>query len=133
MPSQMRTSTPPRAVVAIVRLGGYLIASLHTGLDDGQLSRFRRDLIDEVGRRETRGVLIDLAAVDVLDSFACLTLRQIARVVGLRGAVTVVVGLTPDVGFAMVQLGADLGTARTAAELDEGLHLLHAQFLDVGA
>ena len=128
MPTQMRRSTPPRSAVAIVRLGGYLIASLHTGLDDGQFSRFRRDLIDEVGRRETRGVLIDLAAVDVLNSFACITLRQIAQVVGLRGAVTVVVGLTPDVAFAMVQLGADLGAARTAADLEEGLHLLHAHF-----
>ncbi len=108
----------------MLRIGGYLIASLHTGLDDGQLASFRRAIVDEVGRGETRGVVIDLGAVDVLDSFACFAVWQITQMVGLRGADTVVVGVAPDVAFAMVKLGVDLGNARTAADVDEGLNVL---------
>jgi len=124
MPPQMKASTPPRTLGSILRLGGYLIASLHAGLDDGQLTAFRREIVDEVGRRETCGVVIDLAAVDVLDSFACFAVRQITQMVGLRGADTVVVGLAPDVAIAMVKLGVDLGNAHTAADVDEGLRVL---------
>jgi rsbT antagonist protein RsbS len=69
----------------------------------------------------------------VLDSVACITLRQIPQVVSLRGAVTVAVRLTPDVAFAMARLGVDLGNVRTAADVDEGLHLLHVHFGDLGA
>ena len=127
MPPHMKPSTPSLKLGSILRLGGYLIASVHTGLDDYQLTSFRREIVDEVGRRKTRGVVIDLAAVDVLDSFACIAVRQITQMVRLRGAKTVVVGLAPDIAFAMVKLGADLGAACTAADVDEGLHVLQVQ------
>ena len=127
MPPHMKPSTPSLKLGSILRLGGYLIASVHTGLDDYQFVSFRREIVDEVSRRETRGVVIDLAAVDVLDSFACMAVRQTTQMVGLRGAESVVVGVAPDVAFAMVKLGVDLGTARTAADVDEGLHMLQLQ------
>ena len=127
MPPHMKPSAPSLKPGSILRLGGYLIASVHTGLDDYQFMSFRREIVDEVSRRETRGVVIDLAAVDVLDSFACMAVRQITQMVGLRGAESVVVGVAPDVAFAMVKLGVDLGTARTAADVDEGLHMLQLQ------
>ena len=79
MQPQMRASAPPRRLVTLLRIGGYLIASLHTGLDDGQLASFRRAIVDEVGRGETRGVVIDLGAVDVLDSFACFAVGRSPR------------------------------------------------------
>jgi rsbT antagonist protein RsbS len=127
MPAQKKPGTPPLQLSSILRLGGYLVACVHTGLDDGQLTSFRRQIVDEVGRRETCGVVIDLTAVDVLDSFACVTVRQITQMVGLRGADTVVVGLAPDVAFAMVELGVDLGATRMAADVDEGLHVLQVR------
>jgi rsbT antagonist protein RsbS len=106
---------------SILRQGGYLIASVHTALDDSQLVRFQQDLVERIGAQRSRGVVIDVAALDVLDSFGSRTLRDIAEMARLRGAVTVIVGIQPDVAFAMVELGMDTGTVVTALDLEEGL------------
>jgi rsbT antagonist protein RsbS len=106
---------------SILRQGPYLIASVHTALDDSQLVRFQRDLVERIGTDRARGVVIDVAALDVLDSFGTRTLRGIAEMARLRGAVTVVVGIQPDVAFTMVELGMDTGSVLTALDLEEGL------------
>jgi len=111
-------------LVSILRQGSYLIASVHTALDDTQMVRFREDLIEQIGKYRSRGVVIDVAALDVLDSFGARTLRTIGEVARLRGAVTVVVGIQPDVAFAMVSLGMSTGTLETALDLEEGLDYL---------
>jgi rsbT antagonist protein RsbS len=109
------------ALVSILRQGSYLIASIHTALDDSQLLRFQRDLIREIGAHRSEGVIIDVAALDVLDSFGSRTLRNIAEMARLRGAETIIVGIQPDVAFAMVELGMDIGSVSTALDLEEGL------------
>ena len=86
--------------------------------------RFQHDLIDQIGQHRSRGVIIDVAALDVIDSFGHRTLRNIAEMARLRGAQTVIVGIQPDVAFAMVELGMDTGTVDTALDLEEGLHYL---------
>jgi rsbT antagonist protein RsbS len=106
---------------SILRQGPYLIASIHTALDDSQLVRFQQDLVERIGSDRARGVVIDVAALDVLDSFASRTLRDIGEMARLRGAVTVIVGIQPDVAFAMVELGMDTGRVVTALDLEEGL------------
>lgn len=112
------------ALVSILRQGDHLIASIHTALDDSQMVRFQHDLIDRVGQHRARGVIIDVAALDVIDSFATSTLRNLAEMARLRGAQTVIVGIQPDVAFAMVELGMDTGTVTAALDLEEGLHYL---------
>jgi len=122
------------ALVSILRQGAYLIASIHTALDDTQLIRFQRDLIEQIGRYRSRGVIIDVAALDVLDSFGSRTLRDIAEMARLRGAVTVIVGIQPDVAYAMVELGMDTGSVHTALDLEEGLdYLSHPEPAPVSA
>jgi rsbT antagonist protein RsbS len=113
------TSGP--ALVSILRQGSYLVASVHTALDDSQLLRFQQDLIAQIGQHRARGVIIDVAALDVLDSFGSRTLRDIAEMARLRGAETVIVGIQPDVAFAMVSLGMGTGDVATALDLEEGL------------
>lgn len=115
---------PP--LVSILRQGSYLIASIHTALDDSEMVRFQSDLIDQIGRCRSRGVIIDVAALDVLDSFASRTLRNIAEMARLRGALTVIVGIQPDVAFAMVTLGMQPESVLTALDLEEGLNYLNA-------
>ena len=109
---------------SILRQGRTLIASVHTALDDSQLARFQEDLVEQIGRTRARGVIIDVAALDVVDSFATRTLRDIADIARLRGARTVVVGIQPDVAFVMVQLGMSTGSLVTALDLEEGLAYL---------
>ncbi len=115
------------ALVSILRQGSYLVASVHTALDDSEMIRFQRDLIEQIGQHRSRGVIIDVAALDVLDSFGSMTLRNIAEMSRLRGALTVIVGIQPDVALAMVQLGMGTGTVPTALDLEEGLDLLNSQ------
>jgi rsbT antagonist protein RsbS len=112
------------ALVSIMRQGSYLIASIHTALDDSQMVQFQRDLIEQIGRHRSRGVIIDVAALDVLDSFGSRTLRDIGEMARLRGAATVIVGIQPDVAYAMVALGMTPGVVETALDLEEGLAYL---------
>jgi rsbT antagonist protein RsbS len=86
--------------------------------------RFQHDLVRQIGQYRARGIIIDVAALDVIDSFASRTLRSIADIARLRGAVTVVVGIQPEVAFAMVRLGMGMGEVPTALDLEEGLDYL---------
>jgi rsbT antagonist protein RsbS len=110
--------------VPILKQGDVLIASIQAALSDRDLVELRDELADRVGRLRSRGVVIDLTALDVLDSFATRTIRGIAYTAKLRGANTVVVGIQPEVAFAMVQLGLSLDGIATALDLEEGLALL---------
>lgn len=110
--------------VSILAQKSYLIASIHTALDDEHFERFQYQLIDQIGQKRARGVIIDVAALDILDSFGSRTLRDLAEVARLRGAETVVVGIQPEVAFAMVKLGINLDPMYTALDLEEGLALL---------
>ena len=109
---------------SILTQGPNLIVSIHTALDDEQLMRLQKDLLDRVGLQRSRGILIDVAAVDVLDSFAASTLGNLAYMARLRGAETVIVGIAPEVAMAMVQMAVQMPWVRTALDLEEGLQCL---------
>ncbi len=110
--------------VPILQQGGYLIASVQSSLSDEELLQLRDDLVARVSTVRARGVVIDVTVLDVMDSFATRILRDIAQMIKLRGAPTVVVGIQPEVALAMVQLGLSLGNLETALDLEEGLTLL---------
>lgn len=110
--------------VPILKQGGYLIASIQSVLSDADLVQLRDNLGERVGTYRSRGVIIDVTVLDVIDSFATRTLRAIAHMLKLRGAETVIVGIQPDVAFAMVQLGLTLEGVGTALDLEEGLAYL---------
>lgn len=110
--------------VPILKQGSYLIASIQSALTDADWFQLRDDLAEQVGGFRSRGVIVDVTVLDVLDSFACRTLRGIAQMVRLRGAATAVAGIQPEVAFSMVQLGLTLGQVATVLDLDRGLALL---------
>jgi len=110
--------------VPILKQGDILVASIQAALSDRDLLELRDELAQRIGKHRSRGVVIDLTALDVLDSFATRTIRGIAYTAKLRGAETVVVGIQPEVAFAMVQLGLALEGIATALDLEEGLSLL---------
>jgi rsbT antagonist protein RsbS len=110
--------------VPILKQGDVLIASIQAALTDRDLFDLRDELASSVGRFRARAVIIDVTALDVLDSFGTRTIRGIAYAAKLRGANTVVVGIQPEVAFAMVQLGLSLDGVATALDLEEGMALL---------
>lgn len=110
--------------VPILKQGDVLIASIQAALTDRDLLQLKDELAEKVGRFRSRGVIIDVTALDVMDSFATRTLRGIAAMARLRGAQTVVVGVQPDVAIAIVQLGLTLQGVTTALDLEEGFEVL---------
>jgi rsbT antagonist protein RsbS len=110
--------------VPILKQGQYLIASIQAALNDEDLVQLRDALAGQVGRFRARGVIVDVTVLDVMDSFASRTLRDLAHMTRLRGAETVIVGIQPEVAFAMVQLGLTLEGVMTALDLEEGLAYL---------
>ncbi|MFZ0214107.1 MAG: STAS domain-containing protein [Candidatus Acidiferrales bacterium] len=111
--------------VPILKQGPYLIASIQSALSDNDLEQLRDSLVQQVGRQRSRGVIVDVTALDVMDSFATRTLRDITYMIRLRGAETVIVGIQPDVAFTMVQLGLKLEGVPTALDLEEGIAYLN--------
>ena len=110
--------------VPILKQRDYLIASIQAALTDEDLKVLRDALVAQVGQYRSRGVIVDVTALDVMDSFAVRTLRDLAHMTRLRGAETVIVGIQPEVAFAMTQLGVRLEGVAAALDLEEGLAYL---------
>ncbi|MEX0719679.1 MAG: STAS domain-containing protein [Balneolaceae bacterium] len=111
--------------VPILKHGDYLIASVQSSLTDNQLKELLDSLVIKVASVRAKGVIVDVTILDIMDSFATRILRDMAHMIKLRGAPTVVVGIQPDVALAMVQLGLSLGDINTALDLEEGITLLN--------
>ena len=110
--------------VAILHQREYLIASIQADLSDTEVLALRDHLAELVGQHRARGIIVDVAALDVIDSFVARSLRSIAVTARLRGAETMIVGIQPDVAIAMVQFDLNLEPLRTALDLDEAIVLL---------
>ena len=110
--------------VPILKQGPFVIASIQSALTDKDLLQLRDDLAAHVGKYRSKGVIVDVTVLDVMDSFATRTVRDLAQKVRLRGAQIVIVGIQPEVAFAMDQLGLEFGDVATALNLEEALALL---------
>ena len=110
--------------VPILKQGSHLIATVQSALTDADLVQLRDAIVEQVGRTRARGVIIDVTALDVVDSFATATMRDLAQMIRLRGARTVIVGIQPEVAFAMVQMGLTLEGVTTTLDLEDALEHL---------
>ena len=110
--------------VAILRQGDVVIASIQSDLSDTEVIELRQQLAELVGSYRLRGIVIDVGALDVIDSFVTRALRAIVLTARLRGAETIIVGIAPEVAIAMVQFRLNLDPLRVALDLDEALAML---------
>jgi rsbT antagonist protein RsbS len=106
--------------VPILKQGDCLVVAIHDELPDAGWHELRADLLARAARFRSRGVLIDVSAMEVMDSFATRMLDGIARMLRFRGAQKVVAGIQPEVAFAMAQLGLGLPNTGTALDMDDG-------------
>ncbi len=118
--------------VPILKQGPYLIVSIQSALSDEDLVQLRDALVAKVGKLRSRGVILDVTVLDVMDSFATRTLRDIAFMIRLRGAEMVIVGIQPEVAFALVRLGLKLEGVATALDLEEGILYLNRKMTGSG-
>ncbi|MFJ5806587.1 STAS domain-containing protein [Streptomyces sp. NPDC093093] len=110
--------------VPVLRIGQVLLVSIQTDLDDQAVMLLQDDLAAAVVESGAHGVVIDITAVEIVDSFVGRMLSTIASISSLLDAQTVVVGMRPAVAITLVELGLSLGGVRTALTLDKGLQVL---------
>ncbi|QMU70532.1 STAS domain-containing protein [Streptacidiphilus sp. P02-A3a] len=110
--------------VPVLRIGDVLLVSIQTDLDDEAVLNLQDDLAARVVDSEAHGVVIDITAVEIVDSFVGRMLATIASISRLLDAETVVVGMRPAVAITLVELGLSLGGVRTALTLEKGLQAL---------
>lgn len=112
--------------VPILKEGSYLIASVQSPLSDGEVLGLQQRLLEMVIEHRSRGVVIDVEAMDIIDTYSARSFRIVAQTTRLRGAETVIVGIQPQVAYAMVRFGLTLDDVHTALDLEEGIELLEA-------
>ncbi|NBE94863.1 STAS domain-containing protein [Nonomuraea sp. KC401] len=111
--------------VPILKLGDLLIVSIQVDLDDQSVLVLQEDLAAAVVSRGAKGVIIDISAVEIVDSFTGRMLATIAAMCRMLDAHAVVVGMRPAVAITLVELGLSLGGVRTALDLEKGVALLN--------
>lgn len=110
--------------IPILRMGRLLLVTIQVDMHDRLALALQEDLTDRITARETRGVLIDISSLDIVDSFIGRMLANIAGIARVLGAETVVVGMQPAVAITLVELGLSLPGVRTALNVERGIALL---------
>lgn len=110
--------------VPILRQGKFLIASVQASLSDREMDEFKSRMLKESRRSNATGVVIDVSVLDVLDSFGTRMLGELVIALRLCGTRGIIVGIQPEVAFAMVMLGMQSQLFETALDLDAGLAML---------
>lgn len=115
--------------IAILKMGDFLLVTIQVDMHDQLAMQLQEDLTTMISRYSARGVLIDISALEMVDSFIGRMLANIASVSGVLDAHTVVVGMQPAVAITLVELGLSLPGVRTALNVDKGMALLRASCL----
>ncbi|MCU1229112.1 MAG: hypothetical protein JWO97_1996 [Acidobacteria bacterium] len=110
--------------IPILKLGKCLIVSIQVDMDDGTAITLQDDLTEKIVRHRAKGVLIDISALDVVDSFIGRMLANTAAMAHVLDAETVVVGMQPSVAITLVELGLSLKGIRSALNIEKGMELL---------
>ena len=118
--------------IPILRLGRYLLVSIQVELDDDLALRLQDDLTAAIARHRAHGVLIDISALEIVDSFVGRVLGEIASMSRILDARTVLVGMRPAVAITLVEMGVRMTGVETALDVDRGLALLGAPLAAAG-
>jgi rsbT antagonist protein RsbS len=110
--------------VPILKLGDVLLISIQVDLDDHTAVRLQEDIAERIVASRAHGVIIDITAVDIVDSFVGRMLSSIAAISRVLDAHTVVVGMRPAVAITLVELGLSLSGVQTALNLERGMRIL---------
>jgi rsbT antagonist protein RsbS len=117
--------------IPILQIESNLIASVQTELHDLAAIQFKDDLLQRIYETRAQGVLIDLTAIDVVDSFIARIIGDVADMARLMGATVVVTGLQPAVAITLVELGVELRGVVTALNLEKGLTALRQRIAEI--
>jgi rsbT antagonist protein RsbS len=112
--------------IPILNLGPYLLVTIQVDMHDRLAMTLQDDLMAAIRAHEARGVLIDISALEIVDSFIGRMLGNIAAMSRVLDAETVVVGMRPAVAITLVELGLSLPGVRTALDVEKGMELIRS-------
>jgi rsbT antagonist protein RsbS len=112
--------------IPILKMGKFLLVSIQVDMDDQTALRLQDDLTGQIVKHHASGVLIDISALDVVDSFIGRMLANTADMARILDAQTVVVGMQPSVAITLVELGLSLKGVRSALNIERGMELLQS-------
>lgn len=112
--------------IPILRMGNTLLVTLQVDIHDALATALQEDLSERIVATSAKGVLIDISALDMVDSFIARAIANISSVARLLDAHTVLVGMQPAVAITLVELGISMTGVRTALNVERGMSLLHA-------
>ncbi len=110
--------------IPILKLGKYLLVTIQIDLYDKMALRLQQDLMEKVHSTGAKGILIDISAVNIVDSFMGRVISNITQTAKIMDAVTVVVGIQPTVAMTLVELGLTLEGVHTALNVERGMQWL---------
>ncbi len=110
--------------LSIIKVRDILIVTMPADPDDATISALQQRVLLAMERSPARGVVLDVAAVESLDSFFARTIAETTRMVGLMGGHTILTGMRPSVSITITQLGLTLGKTRTALNVDRAFDIL---------
>jgi len=110
--------------IPVLRLKDILLTSIQVDLTDEDALEFQTDVLERVKETEAEGIIIDITALDVVDSFLARVLNETAVMVELLGTKAVISGMQPDVALTLVEMGRELVGVETALNLDHGMEKL---------
>lgn len=112
--------------IPILRMGGFLLVTIQIEMDDGIALRLQEDLTTRIEKTGSRGVLIDISALEMVDSFIGRMIGNISAMSHILNARTVLVGMQPAVAITLVELGLTLPGVKTALNVERGMAWLAA-------
>ncbi|MDB5250108.1 MAG: anti-sigma factor antagonist [Segetibacter sp.] len=115
--------------IPILRMGNYLLVTIQVDLYDRLAQNLETDLVQMVSKTGARGVLIDISALSIVDSFMGRIIGNIGSVSKIMDAETVVVGMQPAVAITLIELGLELKGVYTALNVERGMQLLKEKIL----
>jgi rsbT antagonist protein RsbS len=115
--------------IPILKMGGYLLVTIQVDLYDRLALNLESDLVNMINKHSSKGVLIDISAVNIVDSFMGRILGNIAQMSKILDAHTVVVGMQPAVAITLIELGLPLSGVHTALNVEKGMALLREKLL----
>ncbi|HLB69428.1 MAG TPA: STAS domain-containing protein [Candidatus Methanoperedens sp.] len=111
--------------IPLLKIEDFLVVSLQTELSDREIVELREEILDKIKKTGARGLIVDITALKLIDSFMAKSLSSIADTATLLGAKTVVVGMQPAVALTLVELGLRIKwKIHTALNLERGINLL---------
>lgn len=112
--------------IPILRMGDFLLVTIQVDMHDRLAMALQDDLTERIAKQGSKGVLIDISAIEMVDSFIARMLSNLANIARLLDAATVVVGMQPAVAITLVELGLPMRSVRTALDVEKGMRMLRA-------